>query len=166
MRGAWCRSARAAPLLLQSLRKRGPHAFWSEWIAFSSGAKEQNGARMLLDFVELKQKWTVLMPFPMLNPAAWIAGARPLLPSPLVLVLHCAPHAPPWWLGSWLNNSFSLVREPAAAQLPTYGLGLLSCLPPQGGWVGTKVKTSVVGGARSHCELASSGRRAGAPPRE
>ena len=23
-----------------------------------------------------------------------------------------------------------LVREPAAAQLPTYGLGLLSCLPP------------------------------------
>ena len=28
---------------------------------------------MLLDFVELKQKWTVLMPFPMLNPAAWIA---------------------------------------------------------------------------------------------
>ena len=49
---------------------------------------------------------------------------------------------------SWLltKYSFSLVREPAAAQLPTHGLGLLSCLPPQGGWVGTKVKTSVVGG--------------------
>ena len=33
---------------------------------------------------------------------------------------------------SWLltKYSFSLVREPAAAQLPTYGLGLLSCLPP------------------------------------
>ena len=33
---------------------------------------------------------------------------------------------------SWLltKYSFSLVREPAAAQLPTHGLGLLSCLPP------------------------------------